>query len=334
MPAAETSPTARIAIVGDVMLGRLVSREIGQRSPESFWGDTLPLLRGADAVVANLECAISARGAEWSRTPKVFHFRAAPAAIEVLKAAGVSYVSLANNHVLDYGEEALLDTLDLLDEAGIARAGAGRDLAEAKRAAQFAAGRLRVADFSITDNEPPFAATASSPGTCHVDPAHDAGGWPTAEAIAAERAAGVDLVLVSAHLGPNMVLRPGARIQAFKRRLIEAGGDLLHGHSAHLFQGIEAMGRRTILHDTGDFLDDYAVDPILRNDWSFLFLAEIDAGGVRRLDLRPVRLGFATVNLARGTEAEAICARMIEESRRFGVELTPTGDGLELILAG
>lgn len=323
--------TATLAIVGDVMLGRLVSREIGRRAPESFWGDTLPVLLGADAVVANLECAISARGREWDRTPKVFHFRAVPDAIEVLKAARVSYVSLANNHVLDFGEEALADTLALLDGAGIAHAGAGANLAEARRAARFAAGGLTVAAFSITDNEPPFAATGARPGTCHVDP--EGQPWPTSEAIATERTAGADIVLVSAHLGPNMVLRPSGLLRTLKKALAAAGADILHGHSAHVFQGVEIAGRRLILHDTGDFLDDYAVDGYARNDWSFLFVVEIGRNGVRRLQLRPVTLGFAEVNLARGDDFEAICSRMRQFSAEFGTTLEQTRDGLDLALA-
>jgi poly-gamma-glutamate capsule biosynthesis protein CapA/YwtB (metallophosphatase superfamily) len=326
MAAATEHPTARLAILGDVMLGRLVSREIAHRAPESFWGDTLEVLHGADAVIANLECAISSRGSEWARTPKVFHFRAEPGAIAVLQAARMRHVSLANNHVLDYGEEAFLDTLRLLDEAGIARAGAGADLDEARRAARIKAGGI-----SVTDNEPPFAAGAGRPGTCYVD-AEAAELWPTAEAIRAERDAGAEIVLVSAHLGPNMVLRPAPRLRAFKRRLLAAGCDIVHGHSAHVFQGIEAEARRLILHDAGDFLDDYAVDDVLRNDWSFIFLVDIDAAGVRRLVLRPVALGFAEVNLARDRVFDAICERMVEQSAAFGTALQRCAEGLELAL--
>jgi len=313
------------------MLGRLVSREIGRWAPESFWGDTLPILQGANAVIANLECAISERGSAWMRTPKVFHFRAEPGAIAVLQAAGVRYVRLANNHVLDYEKPAFLDTLALLDEAGIARAGAGADLDEARRAARFEAGALKIAAFSVTDNEPPFAAGPERPGVCCVEP-EAANVWPTGAAIQAERDAGAELLRVSAQLGPNMVLSRAPHLRAFKQRLLELGCDIVHGHSAHVFQGIETAGRRLILHDTGDFLDDYAVDGICRNDWSFLFLLEIDAGGVRRAVLRPVELGFAEVNLARGKAFDAICDRMVEQSAAFGTALERCTDGLELVL--
>jgi poly-gamma-glutamate synthesis protein (capsule biosynthesis protein) len=333
MPHAEQPGTARLAIVGDVMLGRLVSREIASRPPESFWGDTLPILRAADAVVANLECALSSRGHEWRRTPKVFHFRAIPGAIKVLKAARVSYVSLANNHVLDFGEEALLDTITLLDEAGIAHAGAGANLDAAKRPARFAAGGISIAAFSLTDNEPPFAATGARPGTCYVKTSGTSESCPAAAELQAERAAGASIVLVSAHLGPNMVLHPNPSLVAFKHRLLGLGCDIVHGHSAHVFQGVEIKGGKLILHDTGDFIDDYAVDDFMCNDWSFIFLVEICPQGVRSVVLRPVELGFAEVNLARGKVFDAICDRMAELSHPFGTVFKRCAEGLRITLS-
>lgn len=323
-----------LAVVGDVMLGRLVSREIGRRDPRSLWGDVLPILADADAVIANLECAISDRGAPWAGTPKTFHFRARPAAIDVLKAANIRYVSLANNHVLDFGEQALGDTLDLLDRAGIAHAGAGRTLAEAQQAAHFHAGELSIAAFALTDNEPAFAAGTGRAGTCFFDPANDGDAWPNAAQIAAERAAGADLVMVSAHLGPNMEAIPRSHLAAFKRALADGGTDIIHGHSAHVVQPVECRQRRIILHDTGDILDDYAIDPIRHNDWSFIFLIHAGEAGVHRLVLRPVVLSFAQVHLARGDIAESICARMAADSAAFGTHLQPCAEGLEIDLTG
>lgn len=324
---------ARLAIIGDVMLGRSVSDEIRHRNPDSFWGDVLPIMRRADAVVANLECAISDRGIPWTATPKVFHFRAIPAAIDVLKAGNVRYVSLANNHILDFGEDALGDTLRLLDGARIAHAGVGQRQAEACSPARFTVNGLSISAFSIVDHEAPFAAKADQSGTCFIDLRAERRIWPDAAAIRKERASGADVVLVSAHLGPNMVQYPGKELQDFKKRLLVSGVDIIHGHSAHVFQGIQAMGRQIILHDTGDFLDDYATDSRMRNDWSFLFLLDVDATGVRHLLMRPVKLGFASVNLAVGDEFTAICDRMLDMSAAFGTELQRCDEGLELYLA-
>lgn len=91
-----------LALTGDVMLGRQVNKALRITSPEQPWGDVLPLLLSADLRIVNLECAITDHEQPWARTPKVFHFRADPSAVEVLQAARVNGCSLANNHTLDF----------------------------------------------------------------------------------------------------------------------------------------------------------------------------------------------------------------------------------------
>ena len=113
----------RLALAGDTMLGRGVARELAKRPLQSIVSPEIAeLTRAADLCIVNLECCISERG---EPVPKVFNFRAPPLAVETLVHLGVDCVLLANNHVLDYGIEALLDTLAHLREAGIRWAGAG-----------------------------------------------------------------------------------------------------------------------------------------------------------------------------------------------------------------
>ncbi|MFQ5957086.1 MAG: CapA family protein, partial [Candidatus Brocadiales bacterium] len=117
-----------LAITGDVMLGRNVNEFITSHGLSYPWGDMLPAIRQADLRLINLECAITAHERHWSETPKVFFFRTRPKNIGVLKTAGIDFVCLANNHILDFREEGLVETLEVLDRAGIAHAGAGRDI--------------------------------------------------------------------------------------------------------------------------------------------------------------------------------------------------------------
>jgi len=324
-------PPVTLAFVGDIMLGRLVDQEIPTRPPESFWGDVLPVLRGADAVFGNLECAVSDRGTAGARIDKVFAFRARPAAVEILRAAGIRCLSLANNHVLDYGDDALADTLAHLDAARIAHAGAGANLEAAAAPAIVEAGGTKFGFLAITDNEPDFAATAKRSGTFYLPISTNP---PVLESLCARigqaRRAGADFVILSAHWGPNMVDTPPRQFRKFARAAVDSGISVFFGHSAHLFQGVEYHGNGLILYDTGDFLDDYAVDPDLRNDWSFVFLVELDGRGPRRLRLIPVRLRFARVDRARPREAEAIARLMIVRCERLGVRPVATPEGLEL----
>lgn len=323
---------ATLAFVGDVMLGRGVGERIGRYPPERFWGDVLPLLRSADAAFANLECAITRHARPWTRTPKVFHFRADPEAVDVLRAANFLCVSLANNHVLDFEEEGLLDTLRHLDEAGIAHAGAGGDQAEAAAPAVVDVADLRVGFLAATDNEPPFAAGPDRPGTNYIDIERDAEAADrVGRQAAALREAGAFPVILSVHWGPNMTTGPPRAFRKFARAVVDRGVDVVHGHSAHVFHGAEVYGGGLILYDTGDFLDDYAVDPELRNDWSFVFLVEVHPlQGLRRLRMIPVQLGFAQTTLACGATFEAICGRMVSRCAALGTAALRVDEGLEI----
>ena len=121
--------TPTIGLLGDVMLGRGVAEHLAEVPPEDVWSAELrELCLDCDLVIGNLECCLSERGDPTTRIRgKPFFFRAPPRAVESLRAIGVAAVGLANNHALDFGDCALLDTLELLGEAGIAAAGAGTE---------------------------------------------------------------------------------------------------------------------------------------------------------------------------------------------------------------
>jgi poly-gamma-glutamate capsule biosynthesis protein CapA/YwtB (metallophosphatase superfamily) len=312
-----------LAMTGDVMLGRKVAEVLDRHMlPEEPWGDVMPLLDAADLRIINLECAITDNEQPWIRTPKVFHFRASPSAIETLQVARIDACSLANNHTLDFEEQGLLDTLEHLDAAGIRHAGAGRNQAEAAEPAILTVRTdhtSRVALLAFTDSEPPFAAGTSHPGTNYLPISLKPDLLQRVQrAVSDVRETGVETVIFSNHWGPNMVQRPNEIFRRFARAVIDRGVDIYYGHSAHVFQGVEIYGGKPILYDTGDFIDDYAVNPELRNDWSFLFKVSLEEGRFTRLDLTPVKLSYARVDLAKGDERERIVDRMERLSAEMG----------------
>jgi poly-gamma-glutamate synthesis protein (capsule biosynthesis protein) len=322
-----------IAFIGDVMLGRGVNEQIKVRSPESFWGDVLPILQQADAVIANLECAITEHQQEYRRVPKVFYFAADPVAVDVLRVANIRCVNLANNHILDFEEQGLLDTLLYLDAAKIYHVGAGQDISEATTPLVMNVADLQLGMIALTDNQPDFAAGVNRPGTNYLEIRSDPKTLALIEsAVVQLRQAGAKLVILSAHWGPNMVTSPSPQFRRFARGVIDSGVDIFYGHSAHLFQAVEYYHNGLILYDTGDFLNDYAVDPILRNDWSFVFLVEVDSQGLNRLHLIPVFLKYACVELAKGEIFTAICQRMQSLCAAFDTEIQQTPEGLEIKL--
>ncbi|WP_254762098.1 CapA family protein [Natrinema marinum] len=334
----------RIGFTGDVMLGRLVDDRQRGRAVDAVWGDTLERLRGLDGLVLNLECALSTRGRKWTRTRRPFHFRADPDwAVPALERAGVDACALANNHVLDYEEAALRDTLAALDEAGIARAGAGETIDEALEPATFAADGdganegIDVAMVSLTDNTPEYAADEESPGTARVEFAVDDAETRRRVGVALERARETDpdLLIASLHWGPNMVTEPPESFREFGRWLVENGVDIVHGHSAHVFQGIEIHDGSPILYDAGDFVDDYAVDDDLRNDRSFLFvLAVAPDGRPTELRLYPTEIDGCAVHEAGPDAAGWSRDRMRELSAPLGTAFKRDGEALVLSLDG
>jgi len=245
-----------LAFTGDVMLGRLVNERLHTMQPEEVWGDVLPHLAQADLRFVNLECALTTHLQPWTRTWKMFHFRADPEAVRVLQAAHIDACTLANNHILDYEERGLRDTLRILNAAGICHAGAGANteeaaapaMLEAKLSEESGTSPCRVALLSFTDNEPDFAAGSEHPGTNYLEVSLQQETLTrVADSIAHARAQGADLVVFSNHWGANFVERPSAEFRSFARCVIELGADIYHGHSAHICQGIEIYRGKPIL---------------------------------------------------------------------------------------
>jgi len=331
----EKSVRKRLVFLGDVMLGRGVNEVLREVPPDYIWGNTLGIIKSADYSLINLECALTYHKEAWTKTVKVFFFKADPdKAIAALQEANVSCVSLANNHTLDFQEEGLVDTLKYLDEAGICRAGAGKNISEARAPAFREVGEIKVGLVAFTDNEPDFAATEDSPGVNFVPvlPGSDYLKLLINSVVEAKRAA--DIVIVSAHWGPNMRFRPPLAFREVAHALIDAGADIFHGHSAHNFQGIEIFQGRPIMYDTGDFIDDYAIDPIYRNDQSFIFALNLNGTTIESLDLYPVHLSYAQTNLAKGAEFVEIAGRMEKLSGEFGTKIARLEDRLSIDVAG
>jgi poly-gamma-glutamate synthesis protein (capsule biosynthesis protein) len=283
-------------------------------------------LRSADLSLVNLECVISSRGTPWSKTFKMFHFRADPDAISVLKAASIDCVSLANNHTLDYGAEALHEMLGLLDRNSIAHSGAGMDLQQAARPAFLRAGRTRVGVVAITDNQPEWGAQDGVPGVNYL-PLSLSGryGERLKECIRAARAES-DIVIASCHVGPHFRETPSHEYVSFAHRLIDMGADVYWGHSNHMPQGIEIYRGRPIMYDCGDFVDDYYIDEYYRNDLSFLFQLDIVDLKPARLELVPTKIWDFRANVAQAPDSDFAIERMVKKCSMLGTRAVVRGN--------
>lgn len=322
--------TVTLALAGDTMLGRGVADLLAKSTdPDTYVSyGVREYLSEADAVLLNLECCVSDRGSLWFAPGKVFHFRAPPQAVDLLAELGVSCVTLANNHALDYGYDALLDTRTHLERLEIRAAGAGATLAEAREPVVLTVGGLRIAVISVTDHPEDYAATPDEPGVAYADLTTGVPGWLT-DMVARMRTE-TDAVLVSPHWGPNMTAAPQPYIRVAATILADAGATLIAGHSAHVAHGVAPP----VLYDMGDFLDDYAVDTVLRNDLSLLFLVTIDELGPLRLRAVPLKLGYCRTVLAEGEDRAWLGRRFISACQALGTPAAWEDDLLVVDLRG
>jgi poly-gamma-glutamate synthesis protein (capsule biosynthesis protein) len=295
---------------GDVMLGRMVNEVLQHEPPEYPWGDTLTIFREVAWRFCNLECVLADSWDPTSLPSKAFHFRSDAKNVAVLRAAGIDAVSLANNHTLDFGQEALAATVVALDRAGIRHSGAGKDIGAASSAVICQVEDLKVAVISFTDNEPGWEAGLAQQGIFYLPVSPDDPRTERLLQIIRTTKADADLVFVSAHWGPNWGRSPPESHITFSRLLINAGADLVIGHSPHVFQGIEIYRKRPIIYSAGDFIDDYAVDPEERNDESFIFVLETDGEGFRSLKIYPTLIRACQARLATGDEARRLARKM------------------------
>jgi poly-gamma-glutamate synthesis protein (capsule biosynthesis protein) len=308
----------RLLFAGDVMLGRRLAERLPDLGPAWPWGDVLPRFREAALRFVNLECVLARGGTPHAPDTKEFHFRADPTHAAVLAHAGVSAVSLANNHACDFGTGALVETLDALDAAGIAYAGAGRDDEEAWRPALLAAGDLRIAFLAFTEHERTWAAGPRTPGTaaCRTE-LRDPRCQRLLRAVRDARR-GADVVVVSAHWGTDFGRVPEPRLLPLARALVESGADVVFGHSPHVLRGVGRHRGRPVLFSCGDLVDDYQVLPDHRNDRSAVFTVEFEGARPARVRARPTLVHDLQARLAPEDEARAIGTSLVALSAPLG----------------
>ena len=329
-----TSKPVRLCFIGDLMLGRGISELLKTRPAPDFWCDTTPILKGSHAVIANLESAITSHQGRWSEGWKTYRFAADPQVIDILKAGNVRAVNLANNHILDCEAQGLTDTIRHLHDAHIAHAGAGEDLSAAWRPALFRAGPMKIGLIGLTSRMKEFAAGQNAPGTAFMPISAEPAALALVDRLASDlRSAGAHSVVLSAHWGPDMKWWPSGEFRRFARAAIRAGVDIVHGHSAHVLQGVETYRNGFILYDTGNFLDDYGYWPWLRLDQSFAFVVEYRNSRPEKLELFPVSIQNGRASLATGSEFRKIVERMARRSARLGTDLRETATGLSLDVA-
>lgn len=318
------SSNITIGLCGDVMIGRSLDEIISQKGYKYPWGNALSLFEKIDLNIINLETTLTKSD---KKTSKVFNFKAQPDKIQTLSEACITLVNIANNHILDYSTEGLIETIMMLKKVGIKYVGAGMNEQEAAEMAVVNKKGMQIGVLGFTDNEPDWIAGQKNAGTNYIDVENTDDRKKCLENIILSKKK-VDFLIISIHWGYNMIEEPPPHFIDFAHEMIDSGADIIHGHSAHIFQGIEIYKNKLILYDTGDFIDDYVVDPVLRNDLSFFFQIEIDKSGIKELKLIPIKIYNYQTNIAEGMDREWSMKRIKNLSQKFKTKIQDNGEVL------
>ena len=319
-PAHPSSSQIRISAVGDIMLGGTAAPELraqGYDYPFLFMRD---YWAGAHIVFGNLEGPLT-HGGEPERG-KQYVFRSPPEKVApALKAAGFTVVSLANNHILDYGADGLADTVAALDAVGIAYVGAGTDIDAARRPAIFTVEGVRVAFLAYSATLPEnFYATAAKPGTAFAHEQHVRN-----DVARARRDA--DIVLVSFHWGQEGKTDLRDYQISLGHAAIDAGALAVLGHHPHILQGVERYGAGAILYSLGNFTFGSYSKTATRSMVAQLFFDKDGAAPARLRELRLIPINVNNVELVfrpqpLGREdADAVIAQLQALSQPLNAQL-------------
>lgn len=311
--------TLTIAAGGDVIGDRDVGTFIDKHGGDAVLAGVAPLLRESQVAFINLESPLSNKGAR--NAAKEVTFRGRPALVQGLHTAGVDVVSLANNHALDWGSKALVDTVARLDAAGIAHAGAGGNLAAARAPAllETTSGTVALLAYTLILPEG-FAAGTDRAG---VNPGSGHRERLLADISAAAKQA--DWVVVSFHWGIEYMGQASREQRALAHDAVDAGADLVLGHHPHVLQGLELYRNRLIAYSLGDFVFDHYSRV---TGETVVLEVELSSAGPPSFRVTPAYLSdsHGIPNVVTGTEANTILRRFSGFSADLGLQLKRTGD--------
>ncbi|MEK7089479.1 MAG: CapA family protein, partial [Patescibacteria group bacterium] len=240
--------TSTLLFVGDIMLSRDVDRQIKKHNDFTFpFWNIASTTRDADFVFGNLEGPVSDKG---ENQGSIYSFRDDPKTIEGLRFAGFDALSLANNHIFDWGRIALTDTVSRLNGVDIKTVGAGKNEAEANAPLIVNVKDTKIALLAFTNLYPEsFWAKSDTAGISRFAENE------IAEKIKELRKV-ADVVVVSMHWGEEYETRANAEQQRLGRVFIDAGTDIVVGHHPHVVQELEHYKNGWIAYSLGNFIFD------------------------------------------------------------------------------
>jgi gamma-polyglutamate biosynthesis protein CapA len=306
---------------GDVMLDRRVKIYMSEKGSIYPFGKITGFVKRHDLSFCNLEGPVSVRG---KQVPKAYSFRFDPALLDGLRNTGFNMYSLANNHMLDYGGEALLDTVAFMEQQGYFYSGAGKNSKEASSARYLEINGIKFAfianvDFGMEGWQD--SAGGGVPQAFDKKPISEI----TSEIEKAKKQA--DFVIVSFHWGEEYKNFPNKRQKSISHSCIDSGADLVIGHHPHVMQGVEKYKGKIILYSLGNFVFDQRFP---RTREAMVFCCNFTQKGITGAYLLPVRIIKGRPDFASGRDASQIKDKIILYSKDFDVELKKENVKIEI----
>ncbi|MBS3770213.1 MAG: CapA family protein [Bacteroidales bacterium] len=318
---------------------RLAEQEKGSiDKPVSYdyiWGDAQEVWEQINPTfkIINLETSITAHDEPWPG--KGIHYRMHPGNTKVLTEAGIDFCSLANNHIMDWGREGLLETLKNLENKGIQYAGAGKNLKDARKLAVLNNEEQRVIVLAygsptsgLLQN---WKATSEQSGVNLLSHLDTSSLKRIKQDVQSTKQPG-DIVVFSIHWGDNWGYEIPARQRKFAHRLIdEADVDVIHGHSSHHPRGIEVYKNKLILYGAGDFINDYegiSGHNQYRDDLTLMYFPKIhpENGNLISMKIVPMQIRNLRLNHVSGKDAEWLSSMLNREGKKLGTSVVLNQD--------
>ncbi|OQA82996.1 MAG: Capsule biosynthesis protein CapA [Lentisphaerae bacterium ADurb.Bin242] len=268
-----------VFLTGDLIPREKAEINLVRGKVEAVFGTVLPEIRSSDLAVTNLETALTFAGTPIRKFGPAL--RADPASLPGLVKAGFTVFSLANNHSRDFGDEAFLETMRHIQDAGARFAGGGKNRAEAALPLRLTLGSFRLSIFAAALDQP-CSATEETPGSNPLNPA------ALAAAIADEKP-DADFILVTIHDGKEHIPFPSRRVRENCRAFIDAGASAVVGHHPHISQGLEQYHGGLIAYSLGNFHFPARNKPETPGFWNraFSLRLHLRRNGVTSIDILP-----------------------------------------------
>ena len=310
-------PSLRFIAVGDIMLGRGVGMRLQKYgSYDRAFENVSSVLKQGDVIFANLESPITDSTHSLDPKRKIV-LKAKPQAVSALTGAGFNLVSIANNHMMDYYETGLFDTMSILNANHILFAGGGKNIDEARKPAIIEKNGLKIGLLAYSDMAElvfagePYLKYAADRNKSGISPRN----YEAVREDVRKLRGQVDLLAVSLHWGVEDSFKVSDEQREFAHKLIDDGVDLILGHHPHQFQGIEIYKGKPVFYSMGNFLFDQN-EP--ENMESFIIDMKYKGTELTELSAIPVRiLDKSFVEIQSGANAANIIARQTELCREL-----------------